>query len=162
MARFAQAMVVTGLVVGAMVGATHVVAANPIQDYREIMRAFVPDVQAWASETSTLIDAAATKPELGCSDAMVELARRGVWASQDMAGTARLAPSSLSAKHNGVTAAMEKLTRAAQNSCGDSVGSAALSVQAMGEFRRALAPIRYFIGGPRQVPEIPVQSVSGN
>jgi hypothetical protein len=162
MARFAQAIVVGVLVVGALHGAASVAAANPVTDYRDVMRSFLPELQSWAGDTSQLIVAAQTKPELGCSEEMAALAQHGVWVSQDMAGTAAMAPRALASTHEKVAAAMFDLTEAAQSSCADSVGAAARAQQAYESFRRALVPIVYFVEAPQQRAVLPAPPVSGN
>lgn len=147
MARI-KALTIIVLAVVALLGATRVAAANPVRDYRDVMKGFVPDIRAWSVQTSGLIEAAVAKPELACGEELQALARQGKHASEDMVGTARMAPRSLLAAHRQVARAMADLAAAGENACGNESVAAVRARQALRELNLGLAPIQQLLGAP--------------
>ena len=121
-------------------------AAAPInEDYRMGMKAFIGDLDRWADELSKAAEAAAVKPELGCTSEMVELAQIGGWMADDLQGTARLAPASLKEVHNAFTETVRAMGAHAEAACGDAAGAAAAIRAEQVNFDRGLSRIASYV-----------------
>lgn len=141
-----QVLFASTLLVGAFAFSTGAAAASP-NDYRAGMPGLLQDVQIWAGDVEMTTAAAITKPELACSDSMVELARRGHSIADDLVGTGQHVPGALAASHNELTATVLRMTGAVEQACGNSAG-AAQAVQADKSAQsRAMFRIDNFVNG---------------
>lgn len=94
---------------------------DPGQDYREAMGSFLPAIESWAADLSSAMEAATAKPELACSEEMLDLGRRGFSIVADLEGTARLAPRPLRFTHHTLTHEAWMMSASAMTICGDDI-----------------------------------------
>ena len=156
MSGMIKALMVVGMVTGAMVIAGTVASADPIiedqaaRQYRMAMDYFVPELGEWATELEHTVDALAVKPEL--ADDLPELAYRGKLMVFDLEGTK--APTKVNDAHQTLVFAMGQLTEVAQIAVDDPAGADLLMGQYLSRLNDARHEIRVWLTADVQVVEI--------
>jgi hypothetical protein len=155
---------VAGISLGAVTPAS---AAGSTQDYRDVMKDFVPTIAEWGTQTETALDAAVAKPELACGAEMAELTRSGLGIAADLLGTADKAPTSLLTVHYDLTDAVAGMAQISAQSCADSAAAVSSFEMEKTRFDTALAEIKMltespFIVGPRGPGITPGKPGPGN
>ena len=148
-------LVIPALVIGALAVTTDVAAANPADDYRETMGPFAHELDRWAGELHTEAQAAVAKPELACSEKMMELSRIGHAMVDDLKGTD--APNALEDAHDELTTATLNMAHAAAVACGDaSLLAETITREHDDYFAPALTKIENFVDSPFSSGRAPV------
>jgi len=160
MRRTMLTLMATGLVLAGVAITATVAHADSAADYRKAMDPFLPTVTDWVDEAVPLVRATEQKPKLACSDEMATLAQRGVWLSQDLAGTGLIAPEGLQADHAALAASTAVLVQATQNVCADPAAARQTVNDEIDSYRSALRKVQTFLTGlhmerPGQSPELP-------
>ncbi len=161
MRRTMKTMMATAAVLTIALFTGSTALADSTADYREAMDPFLPTVVAWADEAVPLVRATDVKPKVACSDEMAALAQRGVWLSQDLAGTGQSAPDGLQAEHEALADAFDGLVTATQGACADPAAARLALNAEMDQYESALRKIQIFLTGlhmerPGQTPGLPV------
>jgi hypothetical protein len=147
MRRAMQTLLVAGMVGTGVWMTSRAAAADTSAEYRRGMTELLPEVAAWRADTTALVQATATKPELACGAELATLAALGRSVAADLAGTGELAPNGLRARHAELTDAMRVMAEAARTACADSATARATMVTQQDRLDNAQAPIRAFVTG---------------
>ena len=161
-----KALMVIVLVAGAMMISGTVASADEVSDegvqqYRDAMWYFVPELGKWAGELEDAVAVVGLKPET--ADALVEIAYRGTYMVYDLEGTTP--PEELVDAHEDLLFSLRQMTEAAQIAADDTAGAELLIDNETDRFNAARREIRGWMLANVTIIEIgqaPVVPVTGN